>query len=564
MPDSALHCIAAVVGVAIPAPLLLSAVQQNNSTVIQCSIASISGAVEISSFSSGSTGRQVHVTASQSQLAPPVFRPSPAIATSGDMAASWRLLTSALASTTLVSTTAAAAVAVLPLTTGRSGFALDPAAFDCFLQLGQVFQPSGSREVYVPAGLAALRVSASEAEADDAAPMLRGSSCGWAAAVPAQAPQTEGVACSDFRLSGDSQQLLRCSISSLTAKPMSSKASAIADRSKAAATVEPAECLYEVAWQASDAIGASSAALTGSTGSRPALLWQLAGAVQQDPASAAAGVIAAVQRLLQGAGSAASSAAQNKAIVLRTISSALPPVTSSAGSRSAAADVAAGSLSGMIKTLNQEVPQLGWSCSDYDSHSPAAATDAMSAALLALASSVDAAAVGDAFGSATRSRATFSPLVLKSAALESLCPFHLFPVPRGSLGSLAPLPVDVDRLLAAGEVLVEIKAVGLNFRDVLNVLGMYPGDPGAPGGDCAGVVVRGQVLHGGVIIAGPGDAVWGLAGGCLGSHVVASSQTMVPMPAVVRCAGRANTSVTLGELFLHKHQLISLTPWLQL
>jgi NADPH:quinone reductase-like Zn-dependent oxidoreductase len=30
--------------------------------------------------------------------------------------------------------------------------------------------------------------------------------------------------------------------------------------------------------------------------------------------------------------------------------------------------------------------------------------------------------------------------------------------------------------------------VGLNFRDLLNVLGMYPGDPGLPGGDCAGII----------------------------------------------------------------------------
>lgn len=35
-----------------------------------------------------------------------------------------------------------------------------------------------------------------------------------------------------------------------------------------------------------------------------------------------------------------------------------------------------------------------------------------------------------------------------------------------------------------------IKAVGLNFRDVLNVLGMYPGDPGDPGADCSGVVMQ--------------------------------------------------------------------------
>jgi NADPH:quinone reductase-like Zn-dependent oxidoreductase len=41
----------------------------------------------------------------------------------------------------------------------------------------------------------------------------------------------------------------------------------------------------------------------------------------------------------------------------------------------------------------------------------------------------------------------------------------------------------------AGEVLLGVKAVGINFRDVLNVLGMYPGDPGAPGSDCAGVVM---------------------------------------------------------------------------
>lgn len=35
---------------------------------------------------------------------------------------------------------------------------------------------------------------------------------------------------------------------------------------------------------------------------------------------------------------------------------------------------------------------------------------------------------------------------------------------------------------------VSVRAVGLNFRDVLNILGMYPGEPGEPGGDCAGVV----------------------------------------------------------------------------
>ena len=39
------------------------------------------------------------------------------------------------------------------------------------------------------------------------------------------------------------------------------------------------------------------------------------------------------------------------------------------------------------------------------------------------------------------------------------------------------------------QVLLTVRAVGLNFRDVLNVMGMYPGrDPGEPGGDVAGIV----------------------------------------------------------------------------
>jgi NADPH:quinone reductase-like Zn-dependent oxidoreductase len=81
---------------------------------------------------------------------------------------------------------------------------------------------------------------------------------------------------------------------------------------------------------------------------------------------------------------------------------------------------------------------------------------------------------------------------------------------------------------------VQVKAVGINFRDLLNVLGMYPGDPGAPGGDFAGIVAR--VPPGVASSAGlqPGDAVFGLAAGSLGSYVHVSSQTIVPMPASLR------------------------------
>ena len=38
-----------------------------------------------------------------------------------------------------------------------------------------------------------------------------------------------------------------------------------------------------------------------------------------------------------------------------------------------------------------------------------------------------------------------------------------------------------DGDLKPHEVLLSVTSTGLNFRDVLNVLGMYPGDPGPPG-----------------------------------------------------------------------------------
>ena len=105
-------------------------------------------------------------------------------------------------------------------------------------------------------------------------------------------------------------------------------------------------------------------------------------------------------------------------------------------------------------------------------------------------------------------------------------PFQLLPQPRGALHNLQPVPLDVS--VKPGQVWLKTLAVGVNFRDVLNVLGMYPGDPGPPGADCAGVVVA---TGAGVTHLTPGMAVFGLAPGCLGSHVLVSASCVVPLPA---------------------------------
>ena len=59
---------------------------------------------------------------------------------------------------------------------------------------------------------------------------------------------------------------------------------------------------------------------------------------------------------------------------------------------------------------------------------------------------------------------------------------------RGAISNLFIEPQPVLPTPRDAEVRLRVRAVGLNFRDVLNVLGEYPGDPGPPGGDAAGRV----------------------------------------------------------------------------
>ena len=86
-----------------------------------------------------------------------------------------------------------------------------------------------------------------------------------------------------------------------------------------------------------------------------------------------------------------------------------------------------------------------------------------------------------------RERKSYAPrLKTANASLDGLVRlrFHA----RGAISNLFVDPLVGVRPLGDSEVLVHVHAVGLNFRDVLNVLGEYPGDPGSPGGDSAGVV----------------------------------------------------------------------------
>ncbi|WP_421111455.1 SDR family NAD(P)-dependent oxidoreductase, partial [Streptomyces sp. NEAU-S77] len=99
---------------------------------------------------------------------------------------------------------------------------------------------------------------------------------------------------------------------------------------------------------------------------------------------------------------------------------------------------------------------------------------------------------------------------------------------RGTLDGLALVPVpEAAEPLPAGQVRIQVRAAGLNFRDVLNALGMYPGDAGPLGGEAAGVVTE----------VGPevddlrvGDRVVGMMPAAFGPVAVADHRLVVRMP----------------------------------
>ena len=106
-------------------------------------------------------------------------------------------------------------------------------------------------------------------------------------------------------------------------------------------------------------------------------------------------------------------------------------------------------------------------------------------------------------------------------------PWHLGIDSPGSLGSLALCgSPGVGEPLGAGEVRVAVHAAGLNFRDVLIALGVYPGE--APlGSEGAGVVVE---VAADVRDLAVGDRVMGLIPYAFGPLAVSDRRLLVRVP----------------------------------
>ena len=112
---------------------------------------------------------------------------------------------------------------------------------------------------------------------------------------------------------------------------------------------------------------------------------------------------------------------------------------------------------------------------------------------------------------------------------------------RGAISNLQPRQLKTSsEVLGSWQAEMSILAVGLNFRDVLNVLGEYPGDPGMPGLDCCGSIsnVR-DATH-----LETDHCAFGFAFGSLASSARTDARLLVQKPSVITSAQATSLPIT--------------------
>ncbi|UGT45355.1 SDR family NAD(P)-dependent oxidoreductase [Nocardia yamanashiensis] len=143
-----------------------------------------------------------------------------------------------------------------------------------------------------------------------------------------------------------------------------------------------------------------------------------------------------------------------------------------------------------------------------------------------------AAAVSGESQLAVRDSAVYAPRVARDSAALTAPGAAAWALTLRDKGTLAAENFSLDETSGAtvaldpGQVRVSMRAVGLNFRDVLMALGTYPDPLGRIGGEGAGIVLE---VAADVTEFAVGDRVFGFTPG-MGSVVVVDRRLLAPMP----------------------------------
>ncbi|MFD9545719.1 polyketide synthase dehydratase domain-containing protein, partial [Streptomyces sp. NPDC060022] len=126
---------------------------------------------------------------------------------------------------------------------------------------------------------------------------------------------------------------------------------------------------------------------------------------------------------------------------------------------------------------------------------------------------------------AIRDGALLVPRLTRAVTGGLVLPSHNWRLLPGTDGTLESLHVEAagTPTLETGKVRIEVRAAGVNFRDVLLGLGMYP-EPGTMGSEAAGVVVE---TGPGVDDLAVGDRVFGFFDGGFAAEAVTGRELLV-------------------------------------
>jgi polyketide synthase 12 len=155
---------------------------------------------------------------------------------------------------------------------------------------------------------------------------------------------------------------------------------------------------------------------------------------------------------------------------------------------------------------------------------------------------------------ALRQGGVLTPEIVKAAPAPS-GPVQLVAGPERSLADVRMVS-QAEQAPGPGEVLIAVEAVGLNFKDVLTILGRVPGRDDRLGLECAGTVIATGPGVG--LVAG--DAVVGFGPGVLASRAILPASRVLLRPAWLDVDTAASLPVACLTAWHGLHELAGLRP----
>ncbi|MDB9360929.1 SDR family NAD(P)-dependent oxidoreductase [Nodularia spumigena CS-588/02] len=213
--------------------------------------------------------------------------------------------------------------------------------------------------------------------------------------------------------------------------------------------------------------------------------------------------------------------------------------------------LAAASLWGIRKVIQLEHPELNCRCLDLDpTRTPTEQTDIILKELLTNSPETEI-----AWRNQTRyaARLTQTPLCASAPLREN---HRLTIKQRGTLENLSFQTVNRP-FPEPGEIEICVQATGLNFRDVLNALDLYPGEPGMLGCECVGEIVA---IGTGVKHLQVGQRVMALASGSFSQYVTVKEAIAIPLPPNLSIIDGATIPAAFLTAFYTLHHLAKIRP----